>query len=103
MRDETELVGFILHPSSFIFPSPPPFLKSAQIADDVQLMTGRAPRRCHGGRMGLLTLVLGGVRSGKRRFAEQRAAAHPSVIYLATAQTADAAKAERIALLQERR
>jgi adenosylcobinamide kinase/adenosylcobinamide-phosphate guanylyltransferase len=89
--------------SSFILPSPSPFLKSAQFADDVQLMTGRAPRRCPGGRMGLLTLVLGGARSGKSRFAEQRAAAHTAVIYLATARPGDAALAERIARHQERR
>jgi adenosylcobinamide kinase/adenosylcobinamide-phosphate guanylyltransferase len=53
--------------------------------------------------MGLLTLVLGGVRSGKSHFAEQRAAAHTPVIYLATAQAEDAALAERIARHQERR
>jgi adenosylcobinamide kinase/adenosylcobinamide-phosphate guanylyltransferase len=53
--------------------------------------------------MGLLTLVLGGARSGKSRFAEQRAAAHTPVIYLATAQPGDTAMADRIARHQERR
>jgi adenosylcobinamide kinase/adenosylcobinamide-phosphate guanylyltransferase len=49
------------------------------------------------------------VRSGKSRFAEQLAAAHPPVTYLATARTAlegkeaDAEMAERIARHQERR
>jgi adenosylcobinamide kinase / adenosylcobinamide-phosphate guanylyltransferase len=53
--------------------------------------------------MGLLTLVLGGARSGKSRFAEERAAAHTPVIYLATAQPGDAALAERIARHRQRR
>jgi adenosylcobinamide kinase/adenosylcobinamide-phosphate guanylyltransferase len=53
--------------------------------------------------MGLVTLVLGGARSGKSRFAEQLAAAHPTVVYLATAQPGDAAMTERIADHQQRR
>lgn len=50
-----------------------------------------------------LTLVLGGVRSGKSRYAEQLAAATPPVIYLATAQPGDAEMARRIRSHQERR
>jgi adenosylcobinamide kinase/adenosylcobinamide-phosphate guanylyltransferase len=53
--------------------------------------------------MAQLTLVLGGMRSGKSRFAEDLARATPPVVYLATAVPGDEEMSRRVALHQERR
>jgi adenosylcobinamide kinase/adenosylcobinamide-phosphate guanylyltransferase len=50
-----------------------------------------------------VTLVLGGARSGKSRFAEQLASKAPSVAYIATARPGDAEMAEKIRRHQEER
>jgi len=43
-----------------------------------------------------VTLVIGGVRSGKSRYAQQVAAKSPSVVFIATARRSDAAMQARI-------
>jgi adenosylcobinamide kinase / adenosylcobinamide-phosphate guanylyltransferase len=53
--------------------------------------------------MAQLTLVLGGVRSGKSRWAEHLAGTCPPVIYLATALAGDADMDQRIRQHQQRR
>jgi len=63
--------------------------------------TGTAARQARVHR----TLVLGGVRSGKSRHAEELLAAHPSVVYVATGGTrvGDAEWEQRVALHRQRR
>ena len=51
----------------------------------------------------MLELILGGVRSGKSRYAEQRATGRESAIYIATATAGDAEMQTRIARHQSDR
>ena len=53
--------------------------------------------------MSRLTLILGGARSGKSRFAQEKAASYSRVAYVATAQAGDEEMAARIKLHRKQR
>ncbi|MBM4083869.1 MAG: bifunctional adenosylcobinamide kinase/adenosylcobinamide-phosphate guanylyltransferase, partial [Planctomycetes bacterium] len=53
--------------------------------------------------MSRITLILGGARSGKSRFAQEKAATYGRVAYVATAQAGDEEMAARIKLHRKQR